>query len=251
MRLDLCTWQEVERYLERSRGIIIPIGSHEQHGPNGLIGTDAICPEVIARGVGERHQVLVGPTLGVGMAQHHLGFAGSISLRPSTLMAVVADVVSSLVRHGFTHIYFLNGHGGNIATVTAAFSELYAEQSLAGGAAGFHLKLANWFLGRRVMEVTDFLYGGSNGSHATAAEVSLTYYAYPDAAKQVEMSPRVAPDGPFRDSADFRSKFPDGRMGSDPSSACAEHGEQLFEAAVEDTWRTYSQFVDGALRAAR
>ena len=50
MLLHLCTWPEVETYLTRSRGIIFPIGSTEQHGPTGLIGTDAICAEVVARG---------------------------------------------------------------------------------------------------------------------------------------------------------------------------------------------------------
>ena len=43
MLLERCTWQEVEDYLEGSKGILLPVGSTEQHGPNGLIGTDAIC----------------------------------------------------------------------------------------------------------------------------------------------------------------------------------------------------------------
>jgi creatinine amidohydrolase len=51
MLLQHQTWQEVETYLTQSKGIILPIGSTEQHGPNGLIGTDAICAEVIARAV--------------------------------------------------------------------------------------------------------------------------------------------------------------------------------------------------------
>ena len=53
MLLHLCTWSEVESYLKKSTGILIPIGSTEQHGPNGLIGTDAICPEFIGKKVGE------------------------------------------------------------------------------------------------------------------------------------------------------------------------------------------------------
>ncbi|MEE8226115.1 MAG: creatininase family protein, partial [Kiloniellales bacterium] len=77
MRLQLSTWLEVEAYLANSTAIIVPIGSTEQHGPNGLIGTDAICPEAVAQGIGERLGVLVAPTISVGMAQHHLGFAGS------------------------------------------------------------------------------------------------------------------------------------------------------------------------------
>jgi hypothetical protein len=53
MQLQLQTWPEVDAYLRTSRGIIIPIVTTEQHGLIGLIGTDAICAEVIARGVGE------------------------------------------------------------------------------------------------------------------------------------------------------------------------------------------------------
>ena len=132
MQLALSTWHEVENYLRTSRGIIIPIGSTEQHGPNGLIGTDHLDAEFVARGVGEEIGCLVTPTLTIGMSQHHLGFAGSITVRPSTLIALVGDVVISLKKHGFERFLFINGHGGNIATVTAAFDEIYAATSMRG-----------------------------------------------------------------------------------------------------------------------
>jgi creatinine amidohydrolase len=54
MRLDEATWLEVDAYLTHSRGILIPVGSTEQHGPMGLIGTDAFCAEKIAQGAGEQ-----------------------------------------------------------------------------------------------------------------------------------------------------------------------------------------------------
>ena len=200
MLLQLSTWQEIDAYLERSRGIVIPIGSTEQHGPNGFIGTDALCPETVARGMDDKIDLVVAPTLSIGMAQHHLAFSGSITLRPSTLIAVVRDVVQSLARHGFERCYFLNGHGGNVATVNAAFSEIYADTSFnrhAGNEPGARCRLGNWYDGHRVRALSRELFGGAEGSHATPSEVSLTYYAYPEAIKDAPMSPRIAPTGPI------------------------------------------------------
>ena len=242
MQLVTSTWMEVEAYLESSRGILVPIGSTEQHGPNGLIGTDAICPETVARGVGEETGALIGPTLAVGMSQHHMAFPGSITLKPSTLLAVVVDVVESLARHGFDRIYFLNGHGGNIATLATAFSEIYASGLEAAGGP-LQLRQRNWWSGKEVRRLQAELFGKSDGAHATASEVSLSWHAHPEAVKQVEMSPTVAPMGPIRDAEDFRRSFPDGRMGSDPSLANVEAGERLYRAAVQDVVADYRKFL--------
>lgn len=242
MKLQLATWPDVESYLERSTGIVIPIGSTEQHGPTGLVGTDAICPETIAAGMAE-HDILVAPTLSIGMAQHHLAFPGSITLRPTTLIAVVRDVVGSLAGQGFDHFFFLNGHGGNVATVNAAFSEIWAGASLAGSDSGLRLKIFNWFAGRRVTALSKELFGEAEGSHATPSEVSLSWHAYPDAARQLPMEPKRAPSGAIRDARDYRRTFPDGRIGSQPDLASAEHGARLYAAGLEDALEDYRSFL--------
>ena len=247
MLLQHATWIEAEAYLKRSNGIIMPIGSTEQHGPNGLIGTDALCAEVIGRGVGEAADAFVGPTIGVGMAVHHMNFAGSMTVRPSTLIQIIHDYVLSLARHGFRRFFFLNGHGGNIATVNAAFYEIYAAaEGVLGKAAvdaPLRCKLVNWWDSSQVGAVSRDVFGADEGSHATASEVSVTQWAFPETIKRAVLDPPRAPAGGFFGPADFRTRYPDGRIGSNPGLATPEIGKRLYDAAVPDLARMYTDFV--------
>ena len=240
MQLQTSTWQEVEAYLGTSKGVIIPIGSTEQHGPTGLIGTDAITAEIISARAGEITGALVAPTIAVGMAEHHMSFPGSMTLRPSTLVSVVCDNVHSLARHGFTRMMFVNGHGGNIGTVNGAFYEAYAS---APPGTAFNCRLVNWFTGGKISKLAEELYGDSEGGHATPSEVAVTQAAYPDAIKSATLEPKVAPSGRFYGPEDFRRRFPDGRIGSDPSLATPEHGEQLIELAARTVADIYTEFL--------
>jgi creatinine amidohydrolase len=245
MLLHLCTWPEIEAYLQTCQGIILPIGSTEQHGPTGLIGTDAICAEAIAKGVGEVTGALIAPTINVGMALHHTAFPGSISLRPSTLMLVIRDYLVSLTRYGFRKFLFINGHGGNVATLKAAFSETYA--SLADlqipGAEQVQCQVNNWYMGRSVHKLARELYGDREGSHATPSEVALTQFIYPALTKQAELTAEVSSDYRIYGAADFRRRYPDGRMGSDPSLATPEHGKQFYDLAVAEIAQSYQEFL--------
>ena len=246
MELRFSTWQEVEAYLQASKTIVLPIGSTEQHGPNGLIGTDALCPESLAVALGDKTGALVAPTISVGMAQHHLGFPGSITLRPTTLIAVIQDIVNSLIQHGFERFYFLNGHGGNVSTTQAAFSEIYAQASMGRSPTDqsrVRCRLVNWWEAEGVMALSKELFGEADGSHATCGEVSLTQYAYPDSIKTAEMDPPIAPTGPIYDAADYRRRFPDGRIGSNPSLANPEAGEKLFRKSLAGLEKDYLEFA--------
>lgn len=245
MLLHLSTWIEVEAYLKQSQGIILPIGSTEQHGPTGLIGTDAICAEAIARGVGEAANALVGPTINVGMALHHTGFPGTISLKPSTLIQVIQDYLTSLTRAGFTKFFFINGHGGNIATLKAAFSESYAHLTDLNipNAERVQCRVMNWFSGP-VYKLTKELYGNQEGAHATPSEVAVTQYLYPEAIKLAPLGAEVASGHSIYGAADFRLRYPDGRMGSNPALATPEHGKQFYEQAVKDLSHSYLEFLN-------
>ncbi|MDE2181733.1 MAG: creatininase family protein [Alphaproteobacteria bacterium] len=248
MQLHLSSWQEIDGYLAKSKAILVPIGSTEQHGPNGLLGTDALCPEIIARRAGDEGGILVAPTFNVGQSQHHMGFSGTITLRPSTMIAAMTDWAQSLARHGFERIYWLNGHGGNIATINAAFAEIYHGVTFAGTTSNrpsMHCLLRNWWELSGINDLCRQLFPVGEGSHATPSEVSVTYFAYPEAIKRVAMTPKIAPTGPIFDADDYRRRFPDGRIGSDPSQATPEAGEKIVAAAVKAVIAEFKQFETG------
>lgn len=229
MQLSLMTWQDVERYLERSRDVLIPIGSTEQHGPNGILGTDYVNARELASRAGERCSLVVTPTISVGMALHHMAFPGTISLRPETLMAVLRDYVWSLYQHGFRRFLFVNGHGGNVATAQAAFSAIREELPEA------ELAWIDWYMLAEVRLLVAELFDDREGMHATPSEVALTMAIYPEHVSTIDGPLDIETCRPrgMSGSVRFREKYPDGRMASDPSLATRELGERIRDTAVD------------------
>lgn len=228
MQLALMTWRQVEDYLKTRDLIVIPTGATEQHGPNGLIGTDHLVADGIARTLGERCGAIVHPVLAVGMSQHHLGFPGSSSLSAATYQRQLVELVENLARHGFRRFYFVNGHGGNTAPASAAASDLLARRE------DLQWFWRSWWERSEVEAMEDELFGEANGDHATAAEIGITMHLHPGAVTPCEPLPVARPEHEWPLSpAAFRATFPDGRMFSDPSLANPEAGKQLFDLCVE------------------
>lgn len=229
MKLAEKTWPFVDDYLKNCKTIIVPIGSTEQHGPSGILGIDYLSTESLAQESAIRLNILVTPTLPFGMAVHHMAFPGTISFTPLTYIQVIVEIISSLSKHGFEQIIFINGHGGNIAPVNTAFCEAQQNNEK------LDLKLINWWLLPNVQAYEEKHFGGENGFHATVGEISLTMFTHPDGYKNMvhpnyfkTQKKTIWPLSPF----EFRKTFPDGRMGSNPSLCSKEHGKALFDLAV-------------------
>lgn len=128
-------WQDLTRdeiAAARDQGalVAIPVGAIEQHGSHLPVDTDArIVTAVTRRAAAQtsRVPVIVAPTLPVGFSPHHLGHAGTISLRLGTYLAVLGDMAASVHGAGFGRIVFVNGHGGNSAPLRSKIAELVTE----------------------------------------------------------------------------------------------------------------------------
>lgn len=112
MRLEDLNWMDVERYLQGDDRLMVVLGACEQHGYLSLV-TDVKIPLALADAASEQSGVLVAPPLYFGCSPYFLGYPGTLSLRLSTLLDVVEDVVRSAYRQGFRRLLILNGHGGN------------------------------------------------------------------------------------------------------------------------------------------
>ncbi|MFZ1201371.1 MAG: creatininase family protein [Desulfobacterales bacterium] len=231
MLLENMAYTEVASYLAKKDVVLVPVGSVEQHSPYGLIGTDFIAAEAIARTVGDDLELLVAPTVCYGVSPHHMAFKGTIALSPATLMAMAADIVRSLVAHGFRRILFINGHGGNIVPLKTAFGQL-KDEGLAG-----YFDVISWYAGAGVKKACREAFGDHDGQHATPSEVSITKDLRPSAfdgkatlALTVEKPKYYWP----LTATEMRTFFPDGRMESAPWLATAEWGQRIAAAAAQD-----------------
>ena len=140
MLLEELSFTEVEEYLQENDTLLVPVGSVEQHSEYGLIGTDFIAAEGVARAVAQKMNLLVAPTVNYGVSPHHMDFKGSATLSPATFISVVVDLTLSFLKHGFQRIFFINGHGGNAAPLTVAMQEVKMQ-----GAAG-QLAFFSWWI---------------------------------------------------------------------------------------------------------
>ncbi|RMA93137.1 creatininase family protein [Hydrogenothermus marinus] len=232
MLLENMSYVEVQAYLQEKDIILIPIGSVEQHSPYGLIGTDFITAEAVAREVGKRIEVVVAPTLPYGMSQHHMAFSGTATLSPITYINLIKEIVSSFLEHGFRKIIFINGHGGNINPVKTAFDQLKYENK-----EGIYA-IISWFLLKEVQDLVYDLFGDKEGHHATPSEISITKYLRPEAFK---IKPKLEKDIEKPNTYwplnryEFKNIYPDGRMESASWLAKEKYGKIILEEAVRTT----------------
>jgi creatinine amidohydrolase len=112
MRLDDMNWFDVESYLREDDRLMLILGACEQHGYLSLL-TDVKIPLALADAASKETGVIVAPPLNFGVSPYHLGYPGTFSIRVSTLLEIVDDMVQSAYSHGFYKILVLNGHEGN------------------------------------------------------------------------------------------------------------------------------------------
>lgn len=112
MRFSDLNWFDVENYLQQDDRLMLVIGACEQHGYLSLL-TDVKIPLALAEAAAQQSGVLLAPPVNFGASPYFLSYPGTLSLRTSTLLDLVEDLVRSAYGQGFRRLLCLNGHGGN------------------------------------------------------------------------------------------------------------------------------------------
>jgi creatinine amidohydrolase len=224
MRIFDSNWMQIEEYLTHDDRIVLPIGSTEQHGFLSL-GTDALCAERVAVEAAEPLGVPVLPVMPFGMAPYFTAYPGSMSLRLSTYIEVLRDLLDTLALQGFRRIAVINGHGGN-APVGGLIREWLCEPREQEIQVLFH----SWYNGpETVIAANEFCVDQMHG--AWVENFAWTRIKGADAPPPKPVVPRelLMNLGPIA----IRELAPDGAMGG-PYEATEDVMNKVWAAGVQE-----------------
>jgi mycofactocin precursor peptide peptidase len=206
------TWPEAVR----SALVLVPVGSVEQHGPHLPLDTDTVIAEAVTKAVAAYVPgAWVAPSLSYGASGEHEAFAGTSSIGSEALHYLVVELVRSM-RRWARRVVLVNGHGGNVAALTAAVDQLVTE-------------------GHEVSWVSCGTEDAVD-AHAGRTETSMMLHLQPDAVRlHLTEAGNTAPLSqlmPYLVVGGVRSVSVNGVLG-DPAGASADEGRQLFASVVE------------------
>jgi creatinine amidohydrolase len=137
MRIAEMNWMQVEARAKADGRAVLPVGSTEQHAHLSLC-VDAILAERVALDAVAGTGIPVFPVLNYGLTPSFVDYPGTVTLRLSTLCALITDVLDGMVRSGFDRITIVNGHGGNSPAHGAVLEWLDRNR-------GVQVKWHNWW----------------------------------------------------------------------------------------------------------
>ncbi len=201
--------------------LLVPVGSVEQHGPHLPLATDTMIANAVTRAAAERlvstgARVLVAPSVNYGASGEHEGFPGTVSIGHEALLLLLAEFGRSACQWA-SGVVFVNGHGGNAATLTKAVELLRYE-------------------GRAVAWTSTALPDAD--AHAGETETSLLRFLAPWSVRVDLMAagatePVVRADAPAARRRACAGSPPNGVLG-DPTTSSVERGRELFDRLVRN-----------------
>jgi creatinine amidohydrolase len=244
-RYDRLSWPQMNEALARRPQpvIAIPFGAVEDHGAHLPLSTDNDILELVLAEAGRRAEgdLLVTPTIPFGLDEHHMDFPGTITVDMETCLAYVAQVAISVARHGFTHIFIVNGHGSNHAICDLAARKCVLATGVICASTTVNAAVSPAL----VADVLDANRRGGWGSvgHACEYETAMMLVAQPDRVDMTKARRDIGqlklkyfnwdyPEPSAYAWQDWWSRFSAEGVCGDAAAATRELGELMLETTV-------------------
>jgi creatinine amidohydrolase len=225
MLLEEMTTLQVEEGLNRTRTVVIPVGSLEEHGPHLPLSTDQLTAYEICREAARSVPLFVAPPLFYGVCRSTSDHPGTVSITTTSLKHLVQDIAASLYKHGFRNFVLFSGHAG--ATHMAALTEVgeWILEHLMDTRVAV-LSILN-LLSRELLDAVET----PNDSHAGEVETSLVMHLKPFWVRG--QADKEFPAFPNPILVRNKRKFWPGGVWGDPSKASEEKGKLFFSLLVQ------------------
>lgn len=229
------TTEEAARALAKANLALVAVGSCEQHGPHLSLDTDTSVAEAIAGQLAGRlgDTAVLCPTIGYGLSEHHLAFPGTLTLRPTTFLALFADLFESLEHNGIRRVLVVNGHGGNNDALRLAGRSARRDRGML---------VASIMWATLAADVAAELGGAGTYGHACQVETSVAMALVPDRVRlerigdpgrRFSVDPLTDPPKAVVDEPIWLDQWTeDGALG-DPRRADAEAGRRIVETVLD------------------
>jgi creatinine amidohydrolase len=258
-------YPDIQAYLKECDLIMVPMASTEQHGPHLPLSTDTVTAIEVASRVAALNNMLYTPAVWTGYSPQHMAGPGegrgTITVRPSTLQALLYDIARSLIHHGFNKILFINGHGSNVKVIDPVLRKIRYDT---GALVGFCMPYMERYVG--LMEgLMENPKDETPGWHASELETSqmLAHNAslvrMDRAVKTLTEVPRWlpktfgkkdgAPDIQFEGHSYFQfpmdhHEFTESGVIGNPERATVAKGEEAFRRYAEHVAKAVAQLQD-------
>ena len=237
------SWAEVDALDRDHLAYVLPIASTEQHGRHLTVGTDdhilRTSLDNLEKKLETKNTFLRLPALHYGSSHEHMDFTGTITLRVSTLIAVIEDILTAMKKHGIRYLIIVNSHGGN----TPIFAAMSPEWAQRFGIEIFTVSYfaSDFFAGSDPMLITSV----GQDVHGGEIETSYLEYILPEAVRKEYLKPE---NDVLVDLKDYYNGWiskdlsPDNGLIGGASRSNVETGEKLYRYVEEKLTAYFTKF---------
>jgi creatinine amidohydrolase len=223
--LENITMYEFREYLKKTKTIVFPFGTIEEHGKHLPLNTDSLIILEVLKLVAKRKKFFLAPIIYYGVCTTTKDHPGTISITPETLRRLSLDLVMEAYKKGLRNFLLISGHGGSLHMSALKETAEILIEKLKG------IKIAVFspydLLWKDLSEISET----PNDSHAGELETSMMLYLSPKLVKgrSSEEYPKIPRPFVVKD----KIKYWPGGVWGNPKKASAEKGKKAIKIIAD------------------